>query len=379
MRVVQVVPTITNEASGPSYSVVALCNTLNALGVDPSLVVLDSDPGAELPDFVTTFPWVGIPRKIGRSPKMCRWLRRAAVAGSVDIMHSHSLWMMPNVYPGWATRGTVTPLMVSPRGTLSNWALGHSKRVKQVFWSVLQEQAIRHGACFHATAESEYEDIRRAGFRQPVCIIPNGIDVPESTLPVAPKMEQRRLLFLGRIHPVKGVDTLLRAWSAIADRHPEWRLDIVGPDDGGYLDKMKIFARQLKLQRVFFRGPLYGADKLKAYQEADIYILPTHSENFGMTVAEALATGTPAIVTQGAPWAGLEQRGAGWWIEIGIDPLVVCLEEALSCSSEQLAAMGAAGRQWMQEEYSWERVGKMMFETYQWLLGGGVAPEWVKY
>lgn len=160
-------------------------------------------------------------------------------------------------------------------------------------------------------------------------------------------------------------------------RFPDWELRIVGPDNGGYLAEMQALAARLRLERVMFAGTLYGEEKLRAYREASLFVLPTHSENFGMTVAEALAAGTPAIVTKGAPWGGLEQQGAGWWIDIGVDPLVACLEDALSRSPQSLAEMGQNGRGWMEAEFSWAQVGQRMAETYRWILNGGNKPEWV--
>ncbi len=229
--------------------------------------------------------------------------------------------------------------------------------------------------CFHATAQSEYEDIRRMGFLQPVAIIPNGIDVP----PLQEKAGGglRTLLFLGRIHPKKGLDMLLPAWRAVQSRFQDWRLRIVGQDNGGYLDQMRSLATELGLERIEFSGPLYGHDKWRVYGEADLFVLPTYSENFGMAVAEALSAGTPTIVTRGAPWHDLESYGAGWWIEIGLDPLVACLETAMSLSPRDLAAMGQRGRDWMVREYSWSRIGWQMAETYRWMLQGGERPAWV--
>ena len=122
-------------------------------------------------------------------------------------------------------------------------------------------------------------------------------------MPTAAKPQDRRrqLFFLGRIHPIKGINNLLRAWQVVEHRFPDWDLLIVGPDNAGYMDEMQALAAHLRLERVAFGGPLYGEEKLRAYQAASLFVLPTHSENFGMTVAEALAAGTPAIVTQGAP------------------------------------------------------------------------------
>ncbi|HYA42048.1 MAG TPA: glycosyltransferase [Syntrophobacteraceae bacterium] len=375
VEIMHIVPRVGEEASGPSYTVVRLCRELYAIGENLRLVALDGNGGSETIPFLETYPMRPMFRRLGLSPRMHG--RLVGAAEHADILHNHSLWMMPNVYPGWAVRGKSCRLVVSPRGTLSRWALKRSAWKKRIFWALLQGPAVRRASCFHATAEHEYEDIRSAGLRgQPICVIPNGIDVPEmKSKPAAPS---RVLLFLGRIHPVKGIDMLLGAWAAVAHRFPEWELRIAGPDNDGYLPKMQETAKELGLKRVVFCGPLYGEAKQAAYQEADLYVLPTHTENFGVTVAESLAAGTPAIVSKGAPWSGLEENGAGWWIEIGVDPLVACLENALSRSPGELTSMGRAGREWMMRNYSWPKIGRMMHMTYRWLLKGGETPAWVR-
>lgn len=376
MRVIHVVPSISEEASGPSYSVVRLCESLNGTGMDVQLSVLDwAATSARLP-YLKAFPSGLGPRRLGVSPSMRRWLEAEAASGKVDLIHNHGLWMMPNVYPGWASRNGRCRLVVSPRGTLSTWALGRSALRKKLFWRALQMPAIRTAACFHATADREYEDIRRLGFRQPVCILPNGIDVPP--LQDIPRSDRRQLLFLGRIHPVKGVDVLLRAWQAVEWRFPDWDLRIAGPDNAGYLAAMQVLAAELRLTRVTFSGSVFGEEKLRAYREASLFVLPSHSENFGMTVAEALVSATPAIVSKGAPWSGLQPQGAGWWIDIGVDPLVACLEQALATPSSHLTQMGQSGRAWMARDYSWKQIGAQLSAAYHWMLEGGATPASVR-
>jgi glycosyltransferase involved in cell wall biosynthesis len=364
------------EASGPCYSVPRLCEALIRAGVDTTLAVLDWIPRVAAPDYVKRFPLGFGPRRLGRSPAMARWLVERVRSRAVEIIHSHGLWMMPNVYPGWARGAGEVRLVVSPRGTLSEWALNHHGARKRVFWLLLQRQALERADCFHATAESECEDVRRLGFRQPVAVLPNGIDVPPYEKP-APG-PRRRLLYLGRIHKQKGIDLLLKAWRAVAPKFPDWELIIAGPDDGGYLGEMRRLAADLGLDRVSFPGPVFGEDKLRIYRSADLYILPTYSDNFALTVAEALAAGTPAIVSQGAPWSGLEREGAGWWVEIGVDPLVAALETALAEPPEVLRAMGARGREWMVREYSWEAIGRQMASVYRWLCGQAERPPCVR-
>lgn len=372
---ISVVPSISNESSGPSYSVVNLCHSLLEVGVATTLVDLNDSPKSTKMTFEKSFPVSGYPARLGRSSQMKKWLQETTDSGRIDIMHNHSLWMMPNVYACNSVKGTDVPLVVSPRGTLSQRAMGNGSKVKKVFWPLIQRPALEQVTCFHATAESEFEDIRRMGFKQPVAIIPNGIDIPDTRQ--SQRGNMRTLLYLGRIHSIKGLDMLMPAWESIQNRFPEWQLRIVGPDNGGYLAEMKALASRLGLKRVEFTGPLVGDDKAQAYVDAELFILPTYSENFGMTVAEALAAGTPAIVTKGAPWAGLNENDAGWWIEIGKGPLVACLEKALSTPRTELDAMGLNGRCWMERDFTWESVAIKMKATYDWLLNGGRPPEYV--
>lgn len=381
MRVIHVIPAITEEASGPTYSVVRLCESLIESGEDLTLAAMDWSPRPSMPAFIKVFPLGFGPRRLGRSPEMSRWLMSETADGKVDVIHNHGMWQMNAVYPGWAAKGRKTKLVVSPRGAFSTWAMSYGSRFKRVFWPLIQRPALAQASCFHATAEAEYEDIRRLGFTQPVAIIPNGIDVPEFVRKNTRAF--RTLLFLGRLHPVKGVDTLLTAWAAVMDRFPQWRLLVIGTDSGygdqgGYLEQLKVLAAQLRLSRMEFAEPLYGADKWSAYRDADLFVLPTRSENFGITVAEALAAGTPAIVTKGAPWQGLQTYQSGWWIDIGVDALVASLDEAMALSPDELAQRGINGREWMTREFLWSNLAKKMDQTYRWLIEGGGQPAWVK-
>ena len=383
MRIVHVIPTLSQEASGPSYSVINLCKSILATGNQITLATLDCGHIAGAPSFVKAFPRGIGSSRLGRSPAMHRWLSLRCEANEVDILHNHGMWQMNSVYPAWAAHRGDVQFVCSPRGALSEWAMRHGSKAKKIFWPIFQLPALKRVSCFHATAESEYEDIRRLGFRQPVAIIPNGIDLPvlQNRVP----SQQRTLLFLGRIHVVKGLDMLLPAWHAVQLEFPEWRLVIAGSDDvgyrgsSGYLEEIKAKVRQLGLERVQFPGPLYGAQKRQAYRDADLYVLPSYSENFGMTVAEALSMGTPAVVSKGAPWEGLNQNDAGWWVEKNSESLAVSLREAMRRSPAELCTMGERGRAWMQRDFSWSGIGAKMIATYGWLGDRSLPmPEWVR-
>lgn len=381
MRVIHVVPGITEEASGPSYSVVRLCVSLAGVGNDVTLAALDWGPLREELPFLRLFPIGAGPNALGRSPLLRHWLAHRIAGRTVDIIHNHGMWQMNSVYPGQLVPKGKAKLVVSPRGAFSAWAMNNGSWVKRLFWPLVQRPALVRAACFHATAETEYQEIRQLGFAQPVAIIPNGIDMPV----LQPKLAgvTRTLLYLGRIHPKKGIDLLLAAWAMVMDSFPDWQLEITGSDTGfgaesGYQAQMQALAGRLQLKRVCFTGPVYGEEKLAAYRRAELFVLPTHSENFGMTVAEALAAGTAAIVSKGAPWHGLETRRAGWWIDIGVDPLVDCLRNAMAQSPAALAGLGTNGREWMLDDFSWDMVGISMARTYEWLLEGGPTPSWVR-
>lgn len=379
MRVDHVLTSINEQASGPSHSVPALCEAVGAQGVDVRLHVLAPSPEREYAHMrLLQYPrWPVIPRLAASAP-MRRSLREAA--GSADILHNHGLWEMPNVYSDRATRRTRCRLINSPRGSLIRRAMSRSPWLKKVMWTYGQGRAIRASACLHATSEAECDEIRQLGFRMPVSIVPNGIDIPERPSgDLDPRFNgRRRLLFLGRIHPIKGVDILLRSWRALQESFPEWDLELVGPDNVGYLAQMRELAQALGVERVEFRGSLFGDQKNEAFRHASLFVLPTQTENFGMAVAEALASGVPAIVTKGAPWEGLEANGCGWWIDHGEGALTDCLRTALALSPETLRQHGERGREWMKRDFSWDRVGRMMHATYLWVLGGGTPPDWVR-
>lgn len=367
---------IADEAKGPSYSVRRLYDEMSNQGHRVTLVDADYQEGITLPSFSKSFvPGFG-PAKLGRAPHMLKYLRQQAASGEIKLLHNHGLWMMPNVYPGWVARKYNIPLITSPRGVFAKAAWESGSKIKQLFWPLLQRPALIPTVCFHATAESEYLDIRRMGYTQPVAIIPNGIDLPEGFQKQA--NQHKTLLFLGRIHPIKGLMMLLEAWARLESNFPEWQLKIVGPDNVGHLRELQDLQHKLQLQRVIFVGAVYEQQKWQEYHNSDLFVLPSYSENFAMSVAEALACGVPAVVSKGAPWQELDAYNAGSWVDIDSLSFAVALKDLMQKSSLELAQMGQNGRKLMQDKYSWEMVATMMAELYTWILEGGSTPAFVR-
>lgn len=354
-----------------------LAEAMAAKGVRSEIICTsakDMAPLAEVP--VRAYPHelakIPVAAKLYRSRAMATAIRHAAADGS--LLHSHGLWTLPNVYAASAARYHAAPHIISPRGMLGAAALQFSRAAKRIVWSLTQRRALLEAACIHATSPAERDDIRAVGINRPVAIIPNGIDVPAWAAVSMDKQRrnpsQRTLLHLGRLHPKKGIDRLLQAWASVELRSPDWSLQIVGPSEAGHGEALTAQSAALGLRRVEFRGPLFGAEKEASYRNADLFVLPTLDENFGMVVAEALANGTPVICTKGAPWAALNTERCGWWVEHGVAPMEAMLEAAMNMPRLELDQMGARGHRWMEKEFSWERVADDMETVYRWCLSG---------
>jgi glycosyltransferase involved in cell wall biosynthesis len=374
MKIAHIIAGLNDPAAGTTYTVLELSGALARSGVAGQVHTLaPCRRGAACP--IVGYPFAPLLPRLGVSPAM----RRGLAELDADLFHNNGVWMMPNIYAGAVARRRSTPLVFSPRGMLSRWSMAFSRARKQFAWWCLgQRRALAATACFHATSEAEAQDIRRLGFRQPVAVIPNGVDLPAPEAAPAPDPGARqRLLFLSRIHPKKGIPILLRAWREVERRHLEWELIVAGPDEGGHLAQLQKLARELGLQRVAFPGPAYGDARTALYRSADLFVLPTHSENFGMAIAEALAHALPIITTTGAPWAGLEERGCGWWIELSERALADALRTAIDLPPARRAEMGRRGRLWMERSFGWDRIAAEMKSVYAWLLGGGSPPSCV--
>ncbi len=309
-----------------------------------------------------------------------RELGRVFRSSRPAVVHSHGLWAPANHWASRAARRHGIPLVIQPRGMLEPWALGHKAWKKRIGMALFQRNDLDTARVLIATSSQEYESIRKLGLRQPVAVIPNGVDLAisqhvGSEPPCLPE-RVRSVLFLSRVHPKKGLLNLMHAWARLTPRG--WRLRIAGPDEGGHLAEVLELAQRLGIaESVDYIGEVDGERKSETYRDADMFVLPTFSENFGVVVAEALAHGLPVITTRGAPWADLEAQRCGWWIDIGVEPLMDALRASTGLNDVERWAMGQRGREYARR-FEWAEIARETTAVYTWILGLGPRPNCVQ-
>jgi len=246
---------------------------------------------------------------------------------------------------------------------LEPWALRHKRWKKLAAMYLYQRRDLGRAMVLHATGTPEARNLNNLVVGASICTIPNGINLPE-LVPTRSKAGTKTALFLGRIYPVKGLPMLIEAWARV--RPPNWRLVIAGPDESGHRRVVEDAVSRAGLNEIVsFAGPLGDEAKTSALSNADVFVLPSYSESFGMAVAEALAYGLPVITTTAAPWPMLAEKGCGWWVTPSPDGIAEGLRQATSCDTETLNMMGAAGRALIAAEFGWPQISEQFMAVYR--------------
>ena len=283
-----------------------------------------------------------------------------------DIVHINCCWMPGCAYIQKWSQSLGCKVVLTPHGMLEPWIINRHYLTKKIPALLLyQKHAIMKADIIHATAEIEKKNILELGYNDRVFVIPNGIDVDN----IAIKKnwgKQKKILFLSRIHKKKGLEILIESVARLKNQMMDYKIIIAGEGSASYIQSLIKYTKKKHVNSLFdFIGRVYGMQKWNLYRNADVFLLPSYSENFGLVVAESLASGTPVITTKGTPWKDLETYHCGYWAEIGIKGTIEALRKFLTLSESDLEKMGKNGRKLIEDKYSSKVMAEKIVDLYK--------------
>ncbi|MDB5676835.1 MAG: hypothetical protein JWM65_3817 [Sphingomonas bacterium] len=366
LKVVHVVDTASRLAGGMFESVKGLARAMLFDGEQVSVIAgldqwSDIDRATWAPVPLIDVPVAGFGDKI-----LARSMIAALDAATPDLVHLHGIWGVgARATANWARR-TGRPVVIAPRGMLDPWAWQRSRAKKRVSAWLWEDRLLRSARLFHALNVPEAEAITAYSFGPPVSVIPNGVSLPEMQGDRAARDGKRTLLFVGRLHPKKGLAELIAAWALLPPAiRAAWRLAIAGWDEIGLLAALETQVRALGLSdEIAFVGQVFGADKDAAFRAAAAFILPSYSEGLPMTVLEAWSYGLPVLMT---PACNLPKGfTAGAAFEVATDPATMAAAMADVLNDEaRLADAGARGRALVEADHGWTAIGRATMAAYR--------------
>jgi glycosyltransferase involved in cell wall biosynthesis len=386
MRVVHVTPYFAPAFvyGGPPRSVLGLCRALQHAGAHVRVVTTSANGAADLPAEITGrgsfdgVPVTYLPRSFPRREFRSASLDAAldTVAEGCDLIHVHGCW---NFFgwgaARWCWRRRV-PYMLSPRGMLYPWSFRQGRWIRKwLSYQVFEAPTIRRARLVHATTAQEARVVAALGLGSEVIVVPNGLDDLDEPAPDRFDADAFRVrfgvqptdflsLFLGRVHPKKGLDTLIAAFRRLVADGRRATLLIAGGGDREYVESLETGARDLiGAGRLVFAGHLAGNDRRLALASADAFVLTSHSENFGLSVAEAMAAGLPVVVSRDCPWPQIETWRAGFWVDNTPEAVSAALQTLMG---DRAAAreMGENGRRGVRAHLGWPQLAEQMLQAY---------------
>ena len=287
------------------------------------------------------------------------------VQNEFKIIHVHGTWSPILAVACLYAIVRKIPLAISPHGCLESVALKNRGFKKKLALLLYQKFIYLHSTVLFATSNKELSSIRELGVTTPVAIIPIGVEIPSHDH--KPRHDIRKFVFLSRIHPIKGLFNFVSAWHKV--RRAGWRIVIAGPDENGHLNEIVLLIKSLGIDRDFdFMGSVSGEKKRALFNDADVFVLPSLSENFGIVVAEALSHGIPVITTTSTPWEDLHFYSCGWWVNPDSNSIASSLDAAMNCSSSDLVEMGLRGIELVKNKYSWNKISNEALGVYCWMV-----------
>ncbi len=314
---------------------------------------------------------------IGRAAELTQLL----AADPFGLLHTHFLWSYPSIV---LSRHSSYKYVISPRGMLDTWAVKHSRIKKIIAKALYEKRFLSRAACIHALNKNEAKSIRDAGYRNPICIIPNGVDFVGFSKPMARSVVQqpwKKLLFLSRIHEKKGLLELIHAWKMATPNIIGWKLVVAGWGDERYLSKIKSLSKQLGLsETIEFVGPVVGVAKEELLTSANALVLPSYSEGLPMSVLEGWASGLPVIMTKECNFEYEDYKNCALITPPEPKALASAIQQIASFTGQQLHDMGVEGQRVIERKYTWSNVAEKMHSVYTWILEShSDAPECIEF
>lgn len=371
VTVVHIVPDLRQQAGGIAATIPALAEALRAQNVDSRFITYAHDHDFAWAGQTTCGPHFNA-QKPGRLGRLIEDVLGGLPAGAPVLLHSHGLWDMLNHAGIRATTRVQLPTVLSLHGMLLPWARRHKKLRKDIAWRLYQRRDLVQASAVHVTSPSEADTIAGIVPSNRVHTIPFGVSLSSSAAPPFPDNTMRTLLFLGRLHQVKNLEVLIRAFVRAAPA--QYRLQLVGPEEDNHKATLLALIDTLEAgERIVISGPAYGVAKEAAIAQADGIILPSFTENFGAVVAEALVMGRPVISSTGAPWEVLRTERCGWWVDPDVDSLAQAISAFCVTSREELGAMGGRGRAYVLRSLSQDTAAARMADLYSSILSKPIS------
>ena len=285
-----------------------------------------------------------------------------------EVVHIHGMWSpILHRVSRWAHKNEI-PVVWSTHGMTAPWSMRHKWWKKWPVWHLYQKRDLRQASVIHSTTDLEAKWNKELGFKNLQTVIPLGTVLPnKKDSSVIKREDVLRVLFVGRIYPVKGLMNVVRAAVELKDCKILFR--IVGPDQDGHQAELMGEAERLGVLGMFdWAGARYGEDLSDEYDNCDMLILPSFTENFGATVVDALSHGKPALASAFTPWKILEERNCGWWVSNKPRDLAKVFRAIVALDTDKLNEMGVCGRKLVEEKYTWAAVCNAMLKGYKEIL-----------
>ena len=376
MRICIFTTSIDKRLGGPSRSVPILARGLANKGILTTLLTCKTEQmNVHLLDNST------VDLKIIDANVNVKCFEKDILDAKYDLIHLQNLWMPLYHKMARIARKHNIPYIMTPRGCLEPWCMKQKRIKKLVAFHLYQKRDLQQAACILATSKMEADNIRALGITSPRAIIPNGIDISEYKCRTSEDKThvKKQILFLSRIHEKKGIEFLINAWEQLRAKYPTWNVVIAGNGEESYIHRLNEIIKSKSLRDcVEIIPPVFGEDKRRLYCESSLFVLPSYSENFGMVIAEAMSCGVPVITTNGTPWQELNEIKLGWCIDLSLEKLITSISKAIELGQDSLFRMGQECSKHIRDTYQYTEVAAKNKAVYEWILNGGVKPDFVQ-